>query len=122
MSQLRADSLRPLSLILHKVAIFVAVSLIPQYPNILRHSKATKVRIVLQEYDDSIIFEISDNGIGITEEDLSKSTSFGLIGMRERVYPWKGDVLITGDRNKGTTIKIIIPQDSEITERVDTKV
>jgi PAS domain S-box-containing protein len=81
--------------------------------NILRHSKATKVRAVLAKYDNNIVFEISDNGIGITEKDLAKSNSFGLVGMHERVYPWKGDVQITGDRIKGTTIKISIPKDKE---------
>jgi PAS domain S-box-containing protein len=81
--------------------------------NILRHSKATKVKAVLAEQDNSIVFEISDNGIGITEKDLSKSNSFGLVGMRERVYPWKGDVQITGDRIKGTNIKISIPKDKD---------
>ena len=79
--------------------------------NILRHSKATKVRVVLARHDNNIVFEISDNGIGITEADLSKSNSFGLVGMRERVYPWKGEVQISGVRDKGTIIRISIPKD-----------
>ncbi len=80
--------------------------------NILRHSKATKVRVVLAENDRDIILEITDNGIGITEEELSKSNSFGLVGIHERVYPWKGQVRITGVRDKGTTIKITIPKNT----------
>ena len=78
--------------------------------NILRHSRATKVRVVLTANDNNLMFEISDNGIGITEAEMSKSKSFGLVGIRERVYPWKGDVQITGVRDKGTTIKISIPK------------
>jgi len=63
----------------------------------------------LTQTRSSIILEIADDGIGITEEDLSKLGSFGLLGMRERVYPWGGKVTVSGVKNKGTTVKIIIP-------------
>ena len=63
-------------------------------------------------HDNIIVFHISDNGIGITDEELSKVDSFGLVGIiRERVYPWEGDVQITGIRDEGTTINISIPRD-----------
>jgi signal transduction histidine kinase len=78
--------------------------------NVLRHSEATKVKATLTERDDSIVLEISDNGIGITEEQLSKTNAFGLLAMRELVHIWKGEVRITGSHSKGTTVTVIIPQ------------
>ncbi len=78
--------------------------------NVLRHSNATKVKATLTERDDSIILEISDNGIGITEEQISKANSFGILGIRERVHIWKGEVHITGSQNKGTTLTVLIPK------------
>ncbi len=78
--------------------------------NVLKHAKATKVTARLTQGSDSIIFEITDNGKGITDEQLFKPQCFGLIGMRERVYPWDGKVEISGDKNRGTTLKITIPQ------------
>lgn len=78
--------------------------------NVLRHANATKVRVTLTERDDSIILEISDNGIGITEEQISKANSFGILGIRERVHIWKGEVHITGSQNKGTILTVLIPK------------
>jgi two-component system, NarL family, sensor histidine kinase UhpB len=87
--------------------------------NVLRHARATRVEAMLCERDDNFVMMISDNGIGITKEQLSKANSFGLLGMRERVYAWKGDVFIEGTQNKGTTIKVIIPKDGEKEYRPD---
>ncbi len=77
--------------------------------NVLRHSKATKVRAALIRQDDCIMLEIADNGIGIPENQLVKTNSFGLLGMRERAYICNGELRINGSLGKGTTITAIIP-------------
>ncbi len=79
--------------------------------NVLRYAKATRVEAMLFERNGNFVLVISDNGVGITAEQLSKANSFGLLGMKERVYAWKGEVLIEGRQNKGTTITVTIPKD-----------
>jgi signal transduction histidine kinase len=79
--------------------------------NVLRHAKATKVKATLSNQGNNIVFEIADNGVGITMENLSKTGSFGLLGMRERVQICNGEVRITGSQGAGTTITVIIPKD-----------
>jgi len=78
--------------------------------NVLRHAKATKVMTTLSDQGGSIILEIADNGIGITNEHLSKPNSFGLMGMRERVQSCNGEIRIAGSQNAGTTITVIVPK------------
>ncbi len=77
--------------------------------NILRHSRASEVIVQLLLKDDIIELSVSDNGIGIEEKELSKTMSFGLIGIRERVHYWQGDTDINGIPGKGTTLKVSIP-------------
>lgn len=50
-----------------------------------------------------------DNGEGLADGQLLKPQSFGLMGMRERVYPWKGKVEIASNKARGTTVKVIVP-------------
>jgi signal transduction histidine kinase len=78
--------------------------------NVIKHAKATKVNVALTKRDNSIVLEIVDNGIGITQEQLAKTGSFGILGMRERVYPWKGTVSIVSGINKGAKIIVLIPE------------
>src|SRR5208283_2125132 len=78
--------------------------------NVLKHAKATTVTARLTRDNDNITLEVIDNGKGITDEQLSKPQTFGLIGMRERVYPWGGKVEITGHKNKGTMVRVSMPQ------------
>jgi len=77
--------------------------------NIARHANANTVSASLKFDGGSLKMEISDNGNGITEEQINSPKSFGLIGLRERVTPWGGKVLISGAPGKGTTVKVILP-------------
>ncbi|MGD0885629.1 MAG: response regulator [Thermodesulfovibrionales bacterium] len=77
--------------------------------NVALHAKATKVTARLEKLNGNIVMSISDNGRGISEKDISKSKCFGLIGMKERVHSFGGELEINGVPNKGTTIIINIP-------------
>lgn len=77
--------------------------------NIIRHANAGKVKITLTEEPEGIVLEISDNGKGISVEQLSNPKSFGLISMRERAYSWGGDVKINSSPGEGTRVKVIMP-------------
>ena len=76
--------------------------------NIVRHSSATKVEVTLQDKDGEFEMSISDNGIGIVPDKLQNSSSFGLLGMRERAYSCGGELNITKNNNGGTTVKLTI--------------
>jgi PAS domain S-box-containing protein len=77
--------------------------------NIARHSKATRVRVMLTKERDAVIMKITDNGIGINKEQIYKSRSFGLLGMRERAHGLGGRLTIRGFRSGGTSICVRLP-------------
>jgi signal transduction histidine kinase len=77
--------------------------------NIARHAAATKAVVLLTVMDDSIELQVRDNGRGITKDELLNSRSFGLIGMRERVRIFGGDIAIKGIPDEGTTVSVRIP-------------
>jgi len=77
--------------------------------NVQRHAKATKVTVRLKATDKHLEFIVKDNGKGIADEQLRKPDSFGLLGIKERVYHWGGREAIVGGIGKGTTITISIP-------------
>jgi PAS domain S-box-containing protein len=76
--------------------------------NVLRHSKATKILISLTQEDETLILQIVDNGIGVTQKEIDNSESFGLIGIRERLYPYAGLLSVSGHEGMGTTLRVCI--------------
>lgn len=76
--------------------------------NVVKHAHATKVHATLLTEGDKFTLEVSDNGIGILPEHLIKPNSFGLLGMRERVIPWNGNVTVSSPGGKGTLVKVVL--------------
>ena len=81
--------------------------------NILRHAQADEVVVRLEALDGDLILQVQDNGRGITDEEMNNPKSLGLLGMRERLYPWNGHVLFEGRPSQGTHVTIRIPMRPE---------
>jgi signal transduction histidine kinase len=64
--------------------------------NIARHSYATMVKIFLEMKPREILLQIKDNGRGVSQDKIESATSFGLIGIRERVRLLQGELIISG--------------------------
>ncbi|MFC1895732.1 sensor histidine kinase [Thermodesulfobacteriota bacterium] len=77
--------------------------------NAVRHAKATEVTVRMRQEERALILTVSDNGVGITAEQVAGSESFGIIGMRERAHQLSGEFKIVGVEGKGTTVEVRIP-------------
>jgi PAS domain S-box-containing protein len=77
--------------------------------NVLRHAQASCIRISLHEDEEGVMLRVEDNGLGITESEQSNPRSLGLLGMRERAFSVGGEVRISGEKGKGTTVQVRIP-------------
>ncbi|OGW44579.1 MAG: hypothetical protein A2Y66_01185 [Nitrospirae bacterium RBG_13_41_22] len=81
--------------------------------NIIKHSKAEKVSVVISKDDDKISFLVEDNGIGFNLNNavIKKDTPIGL-GLRtieERVRILGGSLELQSQEGKGTRITLSIP-------------
>ena len=77
--------------------------------NIAKHAKATNVKIELGIKENKLIMKVNDNGIGFKTSKKNKPNSYGLLGMKERVYLLEGELSISSLPGEGTTIKVEIP-------------
>jgi two-component system, NarL family, sensor histidine kinase UhpB len=77
--------------------------------NVTRHASATTVAIQLACSTSHIALTIKDNGRGITEEEIKRYGSLGLLGMKERVAILGGTLDVEGKSGEGTTLTIQIP-------------
>ncbi|PLR80033.1 sensor histidine kinase [Bacillus canaveralius] len=80
--------------------------------NTLRHSKATKLEVLLIKRDEFIILRISDDGIGFDIEE-QKAGSYGLQNMHERALEIGATLKIVSLKNKGTRLEVKVPIMSE---------
>jgi PAS domain S-box-containing protein len=77
--------------------------------NVARHAQATKLWVNLSEEEGAVVLEIEDNGVGISAERLAERRSLGLLGMRERVAVFGGEIEFAGAPGQGTAIVVRMP-------------
>jgi signal transduction histidine kinase len=77
--------------------------------NVIRHANATRVDVRLDQQEGALVMTVSDNGRGISEEEVAGSRSLGIVGMRERAMLVGGELTLTGAPGKGTTVTLRVP-------------
>ena len=78
--------------------------------NVARHAGASHVSIDLMIDENACLtLEVSDNGRGITEDEISRPDSLGLLGMRERAALLGGVAEVKGAPGQGTTVTVRVP-------------
>lgn len=80
--------------------------------NVVRHARATLVKMSISEIPDAVRMEISDNGRSFPVEKVVSEKNpkrLGLVGMRERVEMVGGHLTIVSERSRGTTVRVEIP-------------
>lgn len=73
--------------------------------NVAKHSQATEVTAFVRREGDQIVFEIADNGIGLSEDARTRHGTHGLLGIRERILAYDGHLEFTQGPRGGTVIR-----------------
>ncbi|SFN17494.1 PAS domain S-box-containing protein [Formivibrio citricus] len=79
--------------------------------NVARHARANWVLIRIRHEDSGLSLLVEDNGCGFDTESISRT--FGLVGIRERVWMLRGTLEIDSAPGAGTRIIVKIPHAGE---------
>jgi len=77
--------------------------------NISKYAHCDLVTIDLTDTEGMLTLEVTDNGQGISAEDMSKAASFGIKGLRERAKAVGGWLDVSSRAGIGTSIILSIP-------------
>lgn len=77
--------------------------------NVLKHAKASTLRILLSYRDNSLLLRIQDDGKGF-DQTLVGADCAGLKNMRNRIQLADGTLTIFSQPNKGCIIELLVPQ------------
>ena len=81
-----------------------------QLNNIIKHAKASAVRIGYSKNEVAIILTISDDGSGF--DTTKKNTGIGIINIKSRAKFFKGSADFLSKPGKGCTLTVTFPVSS----------
>lgn len=83
--------------------------------NARKHAQSEVIRASVQRFEDQVMVEISDNGVGFDVEAVGDNyegrTSLGMVNLHERTELIDGHLTIDSAPGKGTRITIVAPLD-----------
>ena len=88
--------------------------------NAVKHSGVRKFNVDLQGTSTAIALTITDKGVGFNSQDAMVDRGLGLVSMRERVQLVGGELFITSEPGRGTTISARAPFGQELQQGLAT--
>ena len=76
--------------------------------NIVRHARASEVKLRVEHEEDELRLTIIDNGCGVSPE-ATRRPGHGLENMEKRVKGLNGSFCLAGQPTQGTRITVVIP-------------
>ncbi len=77
--------------------------------NVVRHARASRVRIRCVAERDCLVLQIEDDGVGYDATAETSAEGWGLLGIRTRVELLNGTISIKSARGRGTRVTVEIP-------------
>lgn len=81
--------------------------------NVVKHARASRVRLTLRRSGDRSVLEVGDDGVGFDPEDTPPG-HLGLRSMRERVEESGGEFCLLSTPGRGTEIRVAVPEGTEV--------
>jgi two-component system, NarL family, sensor histidine kinase UhpB len=78
-----------------------------QINNIIKYAKASDIFIHLKTYNSHFMLIVSDNGVGFNT--AVKPRGIGLKNIESRVSYYSGEMQLTSEPGKGTSLEIVLP-------------
>lgn len=83
--------------------------------NARKHAKAEVIRARVTSYEDMVMVEILDNGVGFDVDKVTTNYegrgSLGMVNLQERTELIDGTLTIESKRGRGTSITVLVPID-----------
>ena len=76
--------------------------------NVIKHATAKTLTVKLYN-GDAIILIVQDDGVGFNVGVTAEKGHYGLVGMKERAAMINGNVDVSSEPGKGTTVQLTIP-------------
>jgi two-component system, sensor histidine kinase and response regulator len=93
-----------------KIAIYRIIQ--ESFNNIIKHSKADSVKLLITFNYPNIILIIQDNGIGFSDEVINGKYGIGLTGIKERVASFDGVIQLLKSP-EGSMIRVELPLEND---------
>jgi signal transduction histidine kinase len=80
--------------------------------NVVKHSGANEVQLVVRVTEETLRVEVADNGGGLRTPDAASGAHEGIANMRRRMEKLGGQFEIAAAPGQGTTVKFLVPLNS----------
>lgn len=77
--------------------------------NVEKHARATLIKVILEFKAGFVVVVVEDNGVGFNTSEQADNSSFGILGMRERMNLLHGQLAIESEIGKGSKVNIKVP-------------